>query len=80
MERRPWIVDFMPGYMARSMHLFPRQGDRDPWRNTQNYLEDRKIVYRQPLTDGVLTFGNPGSAETRVDTERPKAAGARDAA
>ena len=80
MERRPWIVDFMPGYMARSMHLFPRQGDRDPWRNTQNYLEDRKIVYRQPLTDGVLTFGNPRSTKNSVDSERPKAAGARDAA
>ena len=26
MERRPWIVGFMPGYMARSMHLFPQAG------------------------------------------------------
>ena len=79
-EQRPWIVDFMPGYMARSMHLFPRQGDRDPWRNTQNYLEDRKIVYRQPLEDGVLTLSNPGAAETRADAERSKTAGERSAA
>ncbi len=71
MERRPWIVDFMPGYMARSMHLFPRQGSRDPWRNTQNYLEDRKIIYRQPLEDGVLTFSNPGLAEP-VEDARPR--------
>ena len=80
MQRRPWIVDFLPGYMARSMHLFPQQGDRDPWRNTQNYIEDRKIVYRQPLEDGVLTFSNPDTAETSVDSEQPKAERARSAA
>ena len=80
MERRPWIVDFMPGYMARSMHLFPRQGSRDPWRNTQNYLEDRKIIYRQPLEDGVLTFSNPGLAEPVGDARPPKDARTRSAA
>ena len=80
MERRPWIVDFMPGYMARSMHLFPRQGSRDPWRNTQNYLEDRKIVYRHPLEDGVLTFGNPGPAEMARDFKPTKIARTRSAA
>ena len=78
MEQRPWIVDFMPGYMARSMHLFPRQGNRDPWRNTQNYLEDRKIVYRHPLEDGVLTFDNPSG--TATDSEPPKIARTRSAA
>ena len=59
MEMEPWIVGFTPGYMARSMHLFPRQGSRDPWRNTQNYLRDRKLVLRDPLEDGALTFSNP---------------------
>ena len=80
MEQRPWIVDFMPGYMARSMHLFPRQGSRDPWRNTQNYLEDRKIIYRQPLEDGVLTFSNPGLAEPVEDAQPPEDARTRSAA
>ena len=80
MERRPWIVDFLPGYMARSMHLFPRQGSRDPWRNTQNYLEDRKIIYRQPLEDGVLTFSNPDVAAPVEDVQPPKAARTRSAA
>ena len=74
MEQRPWIVDFMPGYMARSMHLFPRQGNSDPWRNTQNYLEDRKIIYRQPLEDGVLTFSNPDLAAPVEDARPPRAA------
>ena len=67
MEIQPWIVGFTPGYMARSMHLFPRQGDRDPWRNTQNYLQDRKIVFRDPLEDGALTFSNPDRARRAAD-------------
>ena len=80
MERRPWIVEFMPGYMARSMHLFPQQGDRDPWRNTQSYLEDRKILRRKRLDDGVLTFSNPNPAESGVDSQPPKTAPTRSAA
>ncbi len=60
MPRRPWIQGFTPGYMQRVMHLFPRQGDREPWLNTQNYAADRKMIRRAPLEDGALTFGNPG--------------------
>ena len=62
MKLRPWIVDFSSGYFARTMHLFPKQGDRDPWRNTQNYLQDRKMVFRDALEDGALTFSNPARA------------------
>jgi monooxygenase len=59
MPRRPWIRDFSAGYMQRVMHLFPRQGDREPWLNTQNYAADRKMIRHAPLEDGVLTFSNP---------------------
>ena len=62
MARLPWIVGFTPGYMARAMHLFPKQGDRDPWRNTQNYPLDRKMARRGPLADGALGFSNPEPA------------------
>ena len=68
MNLQPWIVDFLPGYMARSMHLFPKQGDRNPWRNTQNYMEDRKIVLRDPLEDGALTFSNPDTSGQTHDS------------
>ena len=61
MERRPFIVDFTPGYIARAMSGFPKQGNRDPWRNTQNYLEDRKLMRRTPLDDA-LRFDNPEPA------------------
>jgi hypothetical protein len=51
--------DFKPGYLQRAVHLFPRQGDRAPWQNTQNYLHDREHFARDPLEDGVLQYGNP---------------------
>ncbi len=49
-----WIDDFNPGYMQRAMHLFPRQKIRAPWRNTQDYLLDRKLIERSPIEDGAL--------------------------
>ncbi|MYF51169.1 MAG: NAD(P)/FAD-dependent oxidoreductase [Gammaproteobacteria bacterium] len=63
---QPWIVGFAPGYIARAMHRFPKQGDRDPWRNTQNYLQDRKMVRRGTLEDGALTFSNPVPGESEA--------------
>jgi cation diffusion facilitator CzcD-associated flavoprotein CzcO len=56
MPERPWIENFTSGYMQRSMHLMPRQGDHDPWRNTQNYAADKKMIRKAPLEDGVLQF------------------------
>ena len=63
MPVRPWIDDFPAGYMQRAMHLLPRQGDRDPWRHTQNFDEDRRLVRDSPIDDDVLHFGNPAVAE-----------------
>jgi cation diffusion facilitator CzcD-associated flavoprotein CzcO len=59
MAERPWITDFSSGYMQRRMHLFPKQGDRAPWLNTQDFSADKKMVRRAPLDDGALTFSNP---------------------
>jgi cation diffusion facilitator CzcD-associated flavoprotein CzcO len=59
MEARPWIENFSAGYIQRKMHLFPKQGDRLPWLNTQNYSLDRKLIRRASVEDGVLQFANP---------------------
>jgi hypothetical protein len=59
MEARPWIENFSAGYIQRKMHLFPKQGDRLPWLNTQNYSLDRKLIRRASVEDGVLQFSNP---------------------
>ncbi len=42
MPARPWIDQFSSGYMQRMMHRFPKQGDREPWINPQNYRATRR--------------------------------------
>jgi monooxygenase len=61
MPARPWIVNFTPGYIQRAIERMPRQSDRPPWINSQNYLHDRKVFRDEPLDDGVLVFGSPDS-------------------
>jgi len=58
-ERRPWIEGFSAGYMQRVMHLFPKQLATDPWRNTQDFALDKRMVRHAPLEDGALVFGRP---------------------
>jgi monooxygenase len=57
MQARPFIDDFSAGYMQRMMHRFPKQGDHEPWLNTQDYGRDRKLLRKGALDDGVLRFG-----------------------
>jgi cation diffusion facilitator CzcD-associated flavoprotein CzcO len=56
MPLEDWIKDFSPGYMQRGLHQFPRQGDHLPWRNTQDYLLDRKLMKKGPTADPALQF------------------------
>ena len=62
MPGRDWIEDFSAGYMRRVMHLFPKQGDREPWINPQNYRRDRKMFRHAPIEDGALQFSGPPEA------------------
>jgi cation diffusion facilitator CzcD-associated flavoprotein CzcO len=59
MVRRPWIEGFSSGYVQRSLHLMPQQGDREPWRNPQNYRRDVKAFRKGPVDDGVMQFTRP---------------------
>jgi hypothetical protein len=74
MAARPWIEDFSAGYMQRVMHLFPKQGDHDPWRNTQNFALDKKLIRKAPLEDGALVFGKRAEAGMRRPGEPPERA------
>ena len=56
MPRLDFIPGFSSGYMQRKMHLLPKQGDRWPWVNTQNYLKDKKTIGQEPINDGILQF------------------------
>ena len=69
MRARPWIDDFSAGYMARDMHRFPRQGDRDPWTNPQDYGRDKKMIRHGALEDGALIFGKAPAAPARKVAE-----------
>ena len=54
--RADWIENFSSGYMQRVMHLFPKQGDREPWINPQNYSVDKKMFRKGAVDDGVMQF------------------------
>ena len=56
MPTRPWIDNFTAGYMQREMHRFPKQGDREPWVNPQNYGRDKAMFLKSPLDDGAMQF------------------------
>ena len=54
----PW-VDFSSSYFQRSMHLFPKQGSRTPWKLYQNYPRDIMLLRYGKVNDGVLEFCGP---------------------
>ncbi len=43
-------------YIRRAGDRLPRQGTHGPWRASQNYLEDVKILRFDPIEDGYLEF------------------------
>ena len=59
MPLRPWVnpEDFNPGYVTRGVHLLPKQGDRMPWRHTQDYWSDKDDLPCADLEDGTLAYG-----------------------
>jgi monooxygenase len=56
MRARPWVEGFSSGYIQRDMDKLPRQGDREPWINPQNYTRDRKLFLKDPIVDDVMRF------------------------
>jgi monooxygenase len=51
----PW-VDFSSNYFARSLHMFPKQGSKAPWKLHQNYPKDIMLLRYGKVDDGVLQF------------------------
>jgi monooxygenase len=59
MPLRPWTDpdDFNPGYLLRSIHKVPRQGDRMPWRGADvGYFDERQVLPAADFEDGTLSF------------------------
>ena len=68
-EARPWITDFPAGYMSRAMHLFPRQAN-GPWRNTQDFALDKKLLKQAPVADEVLVFEHLPDVDRRQSDDQ----------
>ncbi len=54
----PWVdpANFNPGYLTRSMHLMPKQGDRDPWTWGREYGDEKVELETADLDDGSLRY------------------------
>jgi len=69
MAPRPWIEGFSAGYMQRVLHRFPRQGDREPWVNSQDYFREREAFAADRFDDGALQFAAASTPSGRVRGE-----------
>ncbi len=58
MRLGPWVdpENFNPGYLTRSLHLLPKQGDHDPWRLLHEYGQEKDLLPTADLEDGSLIF------------------------
>ena len=50
------FLDLNSGYIQRVADKLPKQGSRDPWINTQNYLKDLFQVRFKSIEDADLKF------------------------
>jgi cation diffusion facilitator CzcD-associated flavoprotein CzcO len=59
------LLDFNSGYVLRSLHEFPKQGSKEPWKLRQNYVFDIGTIRRGQLDDGAMQFSALRSAPAR---------------
>lgn len=55
MIRKP-LVKLEAGYILRAHGDLPKQGDKSPWRNSENYISDMLSIRYGRFDDGVLAF------------------------
>ena len=70
------LIDLRSGYVARGVHLMPRQGARTPWRLHQDYLRDLVLFRLGRVRGDGLTFGSatgraPGAAPAPAPMTTP---------
>jgi hypothetical protein len=61
----PWVdsENFNPGYLMRSLHLMPKQGDRDPWTFSQDYHLEKDELPADKFDNGALVFEGSNANE-----------------
>jgi cation diffusion facilitator CzcD-associated flavoprotein CzcO len=50
------MLGLTSGYIQRSAHLLPKQGDRYPWKVHHSYLRDYRALKLTPVDDGYMEF------------------------
>lgn len=50
------LDEFSSGYVQRATHLMPKQGKQAPWRIDMHYENDKRVLLKAPLEDGILVF------------------------
>ncbi len=50
------LIDFTSGYFQRGLNQMPKQGNKAPWKNYQNYLKDIFAVRLMSIDDTNLKF------------------------
>jgi monooxygenase len=61
------FLDFSSGYVLRSLHKFPKQGSKAPWRLHQNYALDILSLRFGAVEDGAMEFARAGSPVERME-------------
>ncbi len=59
-------VGLTSGYIKRSEHLLPKQGEKKPWKIYQNYFQDVAALGFGSLEDGTLEFERRSHAASPV--------------
>ena len=54
----PLLDQLTSGYVRRAIDRYPKQGDREPWINPQDYAKDKKMFRKAPVNDDVMLFTN----------------------
>jgi monooxygenase len=61
------LLDFTSGYVQRSLHEFPKQGSKEPWKLRQNYVRDIRTIRRGPIDDGAMKFSRaPAGSREKI--------------
>jgi hypothetical protein len=59
-------MEFMPGYVLRSMDQLPKQGSVKPWRLNTNYVADLRLIRRGKIADDGLRFSKHPAASASI--------------
>ena len=74
MATRPVLDHLTSGYVQRAADRYPKQGDREPWINPQDYAKDKKMFRKAPVDDGVMRFRSRQGSDPSRDRASDSAA------